>query len=185
MGIFWGSDRKWNSISKSFLAELFCYIQMEVTQLKERAGKLGFGWLVWGVVCMLFIWLNVALLGTAGWGQKVPTCAEGKPMHFCLLCLSAAQPGIWRDYHLNTARGKRVICLTEILGVTKFFLFPGSFKQMGGADSIAHKKQYRFNSSSEWMCLQFVLSIALMFLFGSSFWSLLRSFGDFFVLLRK
>lgn len=43
MGTFWGSDRKWDSISKGFLAELFCYIQMEVTHLEERASKLGFG----------------------------------------------------------------------------------------------------------------------------------------------
>lgn len=124
MGAFWGSDRKWDSISKGFQAELFCSIQMEMTQLEERASKLGFGWLIWGVGCMPFIWLNVALLGTSGGGQKVPASAEGKPMHFCLLCLSAAQPGIWRDYHLNTARGKRIICLTEILGVTKFFFIP-------------------------------------------------------------
>lgn len=122
MGTFWGSDRKWDSISKGFLTELFCYIQMEIMQLEERASKLGFGWLVW-VVCMPFIWLNIALLGTAGWGQKVPASAVGKPMHFCLLCLSAAQPGIWRDYHLNTARGKRIICLTEVLGVTKCFFY--------------------------------------------------------------
>lgn len=124
MGAFWGGDRKWDSISKGFQAELFCYIQMEMTQLEERASKLGFGWLIWGVVCMPFIWLNVALLGTSGGGQKVPASAEGKPIRFCLLCLSAAQPGIWRDYHLNTARGKRIICLTEILGVTKFFFIP-------------------------------------------------------------
>lgn len=89
MGTFWGSDRKWDSISKGFLTELFCYIQMEIMQLEERASKLGFGWLVW-VVCMPFIWLNIALLGTAGWGQKVPASAVGKPMHFCLLSVSCS-----------------------------------------------------------------------------------------------
>lgn len=122
MGAFWGSDRKWDSISKGFQAELFCYIQMEITQLEERASKLGFGWLIMrSCVCAFHL---AELLGTSGGGQKVPASAEGKPMHFCLLCLSAAQPGIWRDYHLNTARGKRIICLTEILGVTKFFFIP-------------------------------------------------------------
>lgn len=180
MGAFWGSDRKWDSISKGFQAELFCYIQMEITQLEERASKLGFGWLIMrSCVCAFHL---AELLGTSGGGQKVPASAEGKPMHFCLLCLSAAQPGIWRDYHLNTARGKRIICLTEILGVTKFFFYSQAHSnKMAGADSIAHKKQYRFNSNSKWMWLQFVLSVALVFLFCSSLWSLLRSFGDFFV----
>lgn len=73
MGAFWGSDRKWDSISKGFQAELFCYIQMEIEQLEERASKLGFGWLIGGVLCMPFIWLNIALLSTSGggfcWGQ--------------------------------------------------------------------------------------------------------------------
>lgn len=59
--------------------------------------KLQFGLLVCGVVCVPFVWLNVALLGTAGWGQKDPASAEGKPVVYCLLCLSAATPGIWRD----------------------------------------------------------------------------------------
>lgn len=51
--------------------------------------------------------------------------------------------------HLNTARGKNIICLTEILGVTEIFYSHVHSKQMAEADSIAHKKQYRFNSSSE------------------------------------
>lgn len=59
--------------------------------------KLQFGLLVCGIVCVPFVWLNVALLRTAGWGQKDPASAEGKPVVYCLLCLSAATPGIWRD----------------------------------------------------------------------------------------
>lgn len=46
---------------------------------------------------MPFIWLDVALLGTAGRGQKDPASAEGKLVVYCLLCLSAAKPGIWSD----------------------------------------------------------------------------------------
>lgn len=185
MGTFWGSDRKQGSITKGFLAELFCCIQMEITQLEERASKFGFGWLVRGVACMPFIWLNIALLGTAGWGQKVSASAEGKPMHFCLLSVSCSARDL-EGLSFKHSKGEGNYLFNWSFGCYQvFFLFQGLFRQMAGADNIAHKKQYRFNSSAEWMWLQFVLSVVLMFLFSSSLWFLLRSSGDFFCAVKE
>lgn len=104
--------------------------------------------LVCGVVCMPFIWLNTALLGTSGWGQNDPASAEDKPVVYCQQ-LNQGFEGIRSISHLNTARRKSIICLTEILGVTKIFYSHVHSKHVAGADSIARKQQYGFNSSSE------------------------------------
>lgn len=47
------------------------------------------------------------------------------------------------------------------MGVPMIFYSQVHSKQMAGADSTAHTKPYGFNLSSEWMCLQFVFSVAL------------------------
>lgn len=67
---------------------------------------------------MPFIWLNCWVqLGEA---RKFLLLLRASPC-ISACCLSAAQPGIWMDYHLNTAGGERTTCLTEVLGVTSLF----------------------------------------------------------------